>query len=535
MDYLKKDEVIGSNLLESTILFLSKKYKQARKLFSFSSAYGQLIIVIKNISQYLYYYMNDVAVQNNFHTADRKHSVFGLAELNGHSALRGKSAIGEVSIKFKENFPLETISGNLVYIPNFSRLRCLANNLEYILDINQDFLIINSNTKNSIKAKIIQGKLDFQSFRGDGEDLQSYQVQLQPSDITDHDFIIVMVNGKKYPIYESLMDIPLNQPGCLIKNTVDNGFAVVFGKSSVHEIPQKGSEIIVNYLLSDGANGNIIKVNYINYIFLDSGIDASGNDVNLNDFLYVTNSMPPDFGANPESIELTKLIGPKVQKNAIIHDKNSIEYYFYRMNYFRVVRAKRRENNDNMNHYDTMVIPDLRLRIAANEDYFNVPIDKFLLSKLEKDRLLTSLIESYRLSSNINLNIISPKLKRFALTLFIKAYKIKNGVITNEQILLSKIRSMLSEYMINNSRINIIPHSDIVRVIDEIDEVDSVKVVFFPQYKEDVDQFGDIVVKENELAILRGNFITEDGIEFIDTFNNSEENSVVTINIEYIS
>lgn len=529
-DFLKKDEVLGVKLVESTISFLIKKFKQSPRIFTYASAHGQILLVTNNISQNLFYYIHDVAIQNNFATADRFHTVFGLAELVGHSASRGVGAIGEVGFKAKPNAPKDILAGNIIYMTNYSKLKCDFNNLQYIIDIGEDLLTLDLNAPKIPSAKIVQGIMDLQAFQGTGEDIQSFLVQTQPNKFIDDNFSIVLVNGERYPVYKSLRDIPYKAPGCLIKNNIQGGISLIFGKDLVHKIPADGAEIVFNYLVIDGKNGNVTNRILPTFTFLDAGIDSGGEDVNLNDFFSCEATLTPDFGSDPEPMELTKLLAPNVQKNAIIHDKDSIEYYFGRMNYFSFYRAKRREGIDNLNHFDVLLIPKVMDRLESTEDYFSVDMNKFILSNTEKTRLLNAIQEGGIASANINLNLYNPVLKRFSATIFIDAFKIQNSKITKTAELERKIRQTISNYMLENKRINKIPHSDIVRILDEINEVDSVKVVFHPQFASDVDNMGNISLNDDEMAVMRGGFIDENSIEYFDKYD-PNDGSVGCVNV----
>ena len=81
------------------------------------------------------------------------------------------------------------------------------------------------------------------------------------------------------------------------------------------------------------------------------------------------------------------------------------------------------------------------------------------------------------------------------------------------------IRTVLSDYFTQNKRRTRIPRSDIIRLVELVDGIDSVNVTFYSddglnQNSSYIDSFGDIEVKDNILPIIRGgwSFLGEDGM-----------------------
>ena len=107
------------------------------------------------------------------------------------------------------------------------------------------------------------------------------------------------------------------------------------------------------------------------------------------------------------------------------------------------------------------------------------------------------------------------------------------GKPTDFERVQSDIRHALSAYLLDSQKLTKITHSDIVSQIDGIVGVDSVKVVFVPEYEGDVDEMGNISLRPSQIAVLRGGFIDSQGISYKDTFTTPNEMSSVNIAIEY--
>lgn len=534
--FLKRDRILNGKILEDTVNFMVVKFKQSLKLFSYSTAYGQLTITMNNVSQLLLYFIKDAAMQSNIATANRPQSVQGMAQLVGHNAMRGKSATGEIIISLKQGAKTNLIQGNLVVLPNYLKVKCVNNGVDYMLDLSRDYIEVDLIAPKPVYLRIVEGAFELQSLRGNGENIQTFQVNAGVNKFIDDTRILVEVDGKPYPPYVDLRDIPYKQPGCLIKTSITSGISVVTGNALTHEIPANGSDVSIHYLVTKGTIGNLSGQNKVYYKFVDTGLDINGNEVNLNDYFDISNSIAPDFGADPEPIELTRILAPNISKNAIIHDKKSIEYYFGRMNYFSAIKVFRDEYLDNQNTYNTLLIPRLKDRIGIGQDYFNCDINLFALSQDEKNKLLTTIHESNIKSSNIIIKLINPKFRYFAVSVLANIHRSVNGMIVVDTEVEKKIRAIMSEYFLNVERMNLVPHSDIVKLIDLMDEIDSVKVVFHPQFNAYLDETGSVNLADDELAVCRGGFIDETGIEYFDKFDpNDGSHGSFNVQLKYVS
>lgn len=536
--YTNKARINAKDLFDDSVSFLVRKYKQSFRLFTYASSYGQIILVLHNLFQEAFYYIQDSITQLNFRTATRPHMVMGMAGLQGHNASRGKSARGEIIVRVKQDVDLSEITGNIIYVPNYSRIKCISsgssNGLSYMLNLGERDVMININDTSGTRMKIIQGKLDFQTRTGNGKDNQSFEMQVLPNVQIEDDTVEVTVNGSMYNKVDSLYDIIYGEKACLVRTGITSGIDIIFGNSLNAAIPPLGSEIRVDYYITDGAAGNIFEKDHAVMEFNDIGFDSVGNDIELKDIFDISVELTPDLGANAEPIELTKVLAPNISRNYIIHDKSSIKYFLDRMNYFSVVKVSK-NMVDGVNSYDTLLLPKLVDRLNSGDDYFSTDIDKFLLTDLEKIRILNSIHESGRKSANITINFISPILKKFAAVIYVEAFNTINGTATRQETLELKIREVLSKYLISNKRVNKIPHSDIIKKIDDISEVDTVKLVFISPDGKGFDAIGNISIEENDYAVLRGGWSDKDGVTYEDSFNpNNGKMGAVNIKITLV-
>lgn len=522
LQYTNKARIKAQLLFEDTVTFMVRTYKQSLRVFSYASSYGQITLVLHNLFQEAVYYIQDSVSQLNFRRATRPHMVAGMAGLQGHNASRGKSARGEIIVRTKADVDLSEITGNVIYVPNYSRVKCSSdgssNGLFYMLDLGQRDVMIDINSTTSSRMKIIQGKLDYQIKTGTGQNNQTFEAQVLPNVQIEDETVDVTVNGKLYNKVDSLLDIIYKEPACMVRTGITSGIDIIFGNSINAEIPQLGAEIRVDYIVTDGAAGNIFEKDHAALEFDDIGFDSVGKEIELKDIFDISMELNPDLGADAEDMELTKILAPNISRNFIIHDAKSIKYFLDRMNYFSVVKITK-NMIENINTYKALLLPRLIDRLNSGEDYFSTDIDKFLLTDLEKTRILNAIHESGRKSANITIDFISPILKKFVAIIYIEAFKEYQGYAVREDMVELKVRNVLSEYLIANKRVNKIPHSDIVKKIDEIDEVDTVKLVFISPDGTGFDSLGNISIEENDYAVLRGGWNDKDGVTYEDSFN----------------
>ena len=204
------------------------------------------------------------------------------------------------------------------------------------------------------------------------------------------------MNDDKWKRYDSLYDIPLEGEGYLSKSGISEGIDIYFGNSNFGKVPQPGSYIKVNYLLTAGFLGNIrsTATSKITYKFLDQGTDLFGNEVNLNDYLQIVNTVDPSFGSDSEPINITRLAAPKTSRAFVFANAANYEIYLQRFNIFSQIQAFSTfddEYLDDDNVVYLYLVPDVTLGLGSNEDYFSIPLSSFLLTQQQKLSILNLL------------------------------------------------------------------------------------------------------------------------------------------------
>jgi hypothetical protein len=191
------------------------------------------------------------------------------------------------------------------------------------------------------------------------------------------------------------------------------------------------------------------------------------------------------------------------------------------------------------------LIPDVKKRISSEENYFTCSETAFILSDSEKRSILDLIEQSGQRILTVDNAILDLKFPRFTLNMSLILWE-GTSYDTVRQSIISKT----SEYFLTNTRRDRIPVSDLIKIIEGIDGVDSVNVWFdadkknFNIYKTHygLDDYGDIILERyitdafsNKVAIrdvyplIRGNFENSEGTYYEDSL---VKNKLSSINIQ---
>lgn len=519
----QKNNILIRGLLSTTYNFLQTTFNQTRNVFTTASAWGQLLFVLENLSQLILYFIEDSITELNIYEATRDYSVKSLARISGYNPARSMGAQGEVSISW--NLTNASAGGGSVLIPQNTRIQCDQNGLPYSLVLNGPKVKVPLTRGTPFKFKIVQGAFQNTTFTGTGQALQSFNVPVKGGVTVDQFYVDVYVNDNKWKRYDSLYDIPLEGEGYLVMSGISEGIDIYFGNSNFGKVPPAGSYIRVEYLLSSGSLGNLRSsaTSQITYKFLDPGTDLFGNQVNLNDYLAILNSVDPSFGADDEPINITRLAAPKMSRSFVFANASNYEIFLQKFNIFSQIQAFSTfddEYLDDDNVVYLYLVPDITIGLGSNENYFSIPVSNFLLTQPQKLSILNLIEDSGSMIATTVVKIIEPKVSRF----------VGNAVITifegyDPEIIKDQIQSSISDYFINLKRRDKIPRSDMISIIESIKGVDSVSFYFVGQANEayhatvdnlpnvsasqletniGFDDFGDIIIGRGELVIMRG-------------------------------
>lgn len=534
MNIFNKARITFTELYKDATDYLSKTYSQAGQLWSLSSAFGQLLQVILELGKLIMYYIEDSITELNINTATRKNSIQGLSRITGHNPMRANSANGNVKITYNgENL---NIYGNTVIVPNYTKIKCEENGLTYLIVVpSEEIRLTLSNLETTI-VKIIQGEFEIQKTTGTGEKLQSYSFFAKRGKNIDNNNIKVYVNSEEWKLYNSLIDIPYQEKGCIVKTGYTDGIDVFFGNGYNGMIPVVGAEIRVEYIINAGNDGNIRKTDNVSWKFVDTGYDILGNEVALSEAFNIETETNISFGSDAESIELTKLLTPIVSRNFVLANPTNYIYFLEKFNYFSYIDAFTTFDDDDISDDNVIylfLVPDVNKRIKTNENYFTVPQENFILSDDEKTNVYSVIEESGQKIVTTVCKIIDPIIKRYIVNISLVIFE-----DYSKDIIRQEIETRLSEYFLKNRRKDLIPKSDLIAIIENIDGVDSVNLWFTGEENErskennpdaediGIDKFGDIVMERDELVLIRGGWYDRNGIYIEDKLDPNKPSCV---------
>jgi hypothetical protein len=483
--FLSTARIKADEMISDTRSYIARIYGRAGELFTAASPFSQILSVLSQLTELIFFYIEDSTVEQNILTAQNPESIYGLARLAGHDSFRGSSAIGEIQIRLNTSAGND-IGGDALNIPANTIIQAEKNGLEYILKTSNDQFRIEKSNSNYIRIPVVQGKIESQIVTGTGESLQSFNIIIKGN--TDHHSVKVTVNSEPWTKYDSLYDMKRGTKGYLVKTGITGGLDIYFGNGSFGEIPIEGASIEIEYIITKGTDGNLTGSKDLRFKFMTEGFDSLGDTFDLNNMLEANFTSAPKMGSNPESTELTRLIAPLQSHSFVLATPENYETFLSRYGMFSYLDAYNTTDDgyiDDDNVIYLFMLPDVKKKLSKNNDYFNLPIDEFFFSEDENNGILSTIENSGQQMVTTEVEIVEPKVQYFRMDVKIRYFEGYSK--TN---LYSEIRSKISDYLINITRRDRLPKSDIIALIEAVEGVDSVNIRFVSEKEETARRLG---------------------------------------------
>ncbi|MDC1282396.1 hypothetical protein N8Z10_00425 [bacterium] len=564
LKFLSTARIKSSEMLTDIRTYISRLYGRTGELFTTASPFAQILEVLTELTNLVFFYIEDATVEQNILTAQNPESIYGLSRLAGHDPFRGSSAVGEIKVRLSTS-AFGEIAGDALNIPANTIITASNNGLDYVLKTSADQFRIEKSNADYIYIPVTQGAVESQTVTGTGENLQSFNIIVKRT--TDHGAVKVAVNGVPWTKYDSLYDMKADTKGYLVKTGITGGLDIYFGNGSFGIIPVAGAGISIEYVITDGSAGNLAGTKDLNFKFKTDGFDSLGNPHNLNDMLEASFSIAPSMGAEPESVELTKLIAPLQSQSFVLATPRNYEAFLAKYGMFSYLDAYNTTDDgyiDDDNVIYLFMLPDTARKLAGNNDYFNLNKEEFLFSEDEIGGILNVLEKSGRQMVTTEVKVVQPKIQYFRMDIKVRYFEGHN-----KSNIYSEIRAKISNYLINITRRDRLPKSDIIAIIEGVEGVDSVNVRFVSEKEEtarkngyyvtetvtvtpstpvledigngkqkyvffkrtvsenkvnfetgaalpesiiNLDSFGDIILEREEIALFRGGWTDRDGV-----------------------
>lgn len=585
LKFLNKLRVTGTQIKQDARTYVSRIYNRAGTLFTEASPFAQILGVMSEMSELIMFYLEDSLVEQNIYTAQQAESIYGMSRLTGHDATRGFAAFGEVSFRWKPGADFSKIAGTGLTFDGRAVLKFDSNGLKYTVQTSRDAFRVEKSNKNPFTCEIIQGEYEIQTLTGTGENLQSFNVSVRG--LTDHNKVTVYVNGEVWTKHNSLYDMNANEKAFLVKTGIGGGLDIYFGNGSFGMPPANGATIEVEYIKHDGEKGNLRDGSDLTVKWETEGEDSVGELHDLNEFFDVTVTSAPKMGANRESTEFTKILTPLASKSYVLATPDNYEYFLSKYNQYSYIDAYNRTEDqylDDDNVVYIFAMPDFKRKVTSDQDYFSLPEQEMFFTQSEYDAMYQVLQNSGQMMMASEVKFVEPQVKKYSMDVSIRYFE---GFSKHE--IMNDIRAAISNYMMNITRRDKLPKSDIVYILEEIEGIDSVNVRFISQKEEDalrlgyyesvittiqpqepvtledigngkqkyvffqkieestlvnitagdpipdnirgLDQWGDIIIGQDEVAVFRGGWLDRDGDTVADDVRMNEE-AALSINFD---
>ena len=508
-------QIRTDELLQNALNYLIQTFQQVRRIFTVASPFGQVLFVLGNLSQLIFYYIEDSITELNINQASRNSSVYSLSALAGHNPTRAIAASGEIQLTPQLTI-LEDLPGGIVVLPRYITMICQNNNLEYTIDFGADQTNISINNTTPITAAVVEGHIEQQQYTGTGTPFASYSVSFPQNYFIDNFNFNIYVNRTLWTQYDNLLRIPMGVNGYMLRTGVTSGVDVFFGNGNFGNYPGNGDEIIMEYLVTDGFSGSIITddISALTFQFQDVGYNTVGQTVDLNDIFNVTCTIAPDFGANPEPMDITRLMVSKSAQSLVSLD--SYVTMMQKLSAFAIIRAYQDPSDTKM--ICLFLIQNLSRIILQGETYFTIPEDRFTLSDSMKNQILNYIEQTGTKLISTDVKIIDPIVRRFVLNISLVVYEDYDIDSINAGVI-----NAISNYFLTTQRDTRIPRSEIIAQLTAVPGIDSVNVNIVSQQNEatylsnpnaplvGIDQFDDIIVASGDFPVIRGGWVDRYG------------------------
>ncbi len=480
-DFLLEDKLTYTSLVNQTNDYLVTTYNRFRDSFTPASPFGQILQVLQNLTQLVFFYIEDALVELNIYTAFKEKSIYGLARLAGHNPTRAIAARGSFQLSIKPGAQSE-VQSPWVIVNNNTKLTNLNTGLTYLMKVDnvQGQVKIDLTTNDIYKFRVVQGEVQQQAAISNGRPLQSYN--FTSDQMMDNDQVEVYVNGEQYAIVDSLYDMTNDEKACIVKTGINDGIDVYFGNEDFGTIPGDGYNITVQYLVTAGIPGNLYaKSDILMWKFNDKGSSNIGEEIDLNEVFNVGIDQPFVLGAPGEDLDLTRLIAPKTSRALVLANPDNYVAFLSRFDYSYVNAYTTFDDNyiDDDNVVYLFIIPNVQSRLSKDTDYYTTDESNFFLTSGETTALYKYIQQSGRQIVSTELSIVEPTITKYALNIVLRIF---DG--TDIDTLRADILALLAEYFLRVQRRDKIPKSDIIAMIETVSGVDSVNIDFVSEQQE---------------------------------------------------
>ena len=447
-------------------LYLSKTLTNFNENYGNNTIFGQLINVLGSTVQNVLLYIEDGLTEQNKYTAQRKKSIYSLAQLGGYNPSLGKAASCMVKMTIQPN----NLGAYSIIIPNKTKLICSYNGLNYSIILPQEAITFSVADDVSNKfIQVVEGTFETQTFMAEGGKLYT-QTVLFNTDI-DLEYLEIKVNDEIWEKRDSLYDMDPNAKQCVVKTSLSKGIDILFGNDKYGKSLNYNDKISVSYLIHDGELGNIETEEPVYFSFQDDIKDVNGSSINGNEIFVIklADENTVSGGTYSETAaQVREMIGYNSRALVLADPKN----YKVLLNRFSFVGYNRTWSNEGSLIVNSIILKNYKQLIEKGRDYFNLKMSDLFLSDSQKKSIKSYISNSGQQLAGVTYKIEDPEICKYAVYANLKMKEIQYDRSSVEQA----IRDKVGEFFTNVQNDMFIPKSDIISIIksasDAIDGVD---------------------------------------------------------------
>lgn len=456
-------------------LYLSKTLKDYNENYGNNTVMGQLVNVLGSTVQNILLYIEDSLTEQNKYTAQRKKSIYSLAQIGGYNPSLGKSASCIVRLTVQPN----NYNMYSVVIPDKTKVVCSYNGLKYNIILPQEAITIaiGSDTSNKY-MQVVEGTFETQTFIASGGQLYT-QTVLFNGDI-DIDYLEVKVNDETWTRADSLYDMDPDGKQYVAKTSLSKGIDLLFGNNQFGRALSVNDKIVVTYLLHDGEIGNIETTDDVYFSFEDEILDASGESINANEMFVVKleDANTVSGGTYSETTaQVKEMIGYNSRSLVLADPKN----YKMILNRFSFVGYNRTWSEEGSLIVNSIILRNYQQLLENGSDYFNLSKSDLFLTPQQKNSIKNCIANSGMQLAGVTYKISDPEICRYACYVYLKMKDQQYDKTSVEQT----IRNAVGEFFMNLNSDIFVPKSDVITAIkDACPQVDGVDLYFIGEKNE---------------------------------------------------
>ena len=194
------------------------------------------------------------------------------------------------------------------------------------------------------------------------------------------------------------------------------------------------------------------------------------------------------MGADRESTDFTKIMTPLASKSFVLATPDNYEYFLSRYGLFSYIDAYNTTSDeylDDDNVIYIFAVPDVKKKLITGQDYFSIPENEMFFDQNEYDKMSQVIQDSGQQMVTTEVVFVKPQIRKYSMDINIRYFE----GFTKEEIF-NDVRAKVSDYLLNITRRDKLPKSDIVYILEEIEGIDAVNVRFISETEETARRLG---------------------------------------------